>query len=214
MLWARATAAFDAATNVFTCCLCGCCSLPVLVTLHLLQNHDSKAGGEDAPAWWHKHAAAMGSGGGGGGAGAAYGGKLVGGSRQMPQLDKCAQCDVDRPAYRCKGCSSVAFCSRDCQKANWLAGHKRECSKLRKQLQQQVRLEAAEAAAAAGNSLALPAESKARDSKDRPVESNSTPPVPLKVSKGLLWLLVAAGPLSAMAVALKQSAHNPVCFPA
>ncbi|KAL4424898.1 hypothetical protein ABPG77_002121 [Micractinium sp. CCAP 211/92] len=155
--------------------------LPVLVTLHLLQNHDSKAGGEDAPAWWHKHAAAMGSGGGGGGAGAAYGGKLVGGSRQMPQLDKCAQCDVDRPAYRCKGCSSVAFCSRDCQKANWLAGHKQECSKLRKQLQQQVRLEAAEAAAAAGNSLALPAESKARDSKDRPVESNSTPPVPLKV---------------------------------
>lgn len=200
-LWSAAAAAASAATAPQLVPIrLQCCRLPVLATLHLLQK-GSEAEDEDVPAWWHKHADAMGSEGGGCSTGTAASGKLVGGSRHALQPDKCAQCSAEKPAFRCKGCSSVAFCSRDCQKANWLAGHKRECSKLRKQLQQQARLEAAVEAALADDRSAFPAESKAEGSRGKAVESNSTPPEPLKVSRRLCALLGPAPSLPAAAAA-------------
>lgn len=178
-------------------CLAACCRLPLLVTLHLLRKEDRREE-EDTLAWWHGHAGAMSDEGCGSSAGAAVGGKLVGGSRQVPQLDRCARCGACEPAFRCKGCRSAAFCSKDCQRAHWVAGHKRECSKLRKQQQQQARLDAAAAEEAADDSMVLPADPGADGDGLKPVESNSTPPVPLKVTSGL----VSARSLPAVPAAL------------
>jgi TPR repeat protein len=47
---------------------------------------------------------------------------------------RCAAADCGEPTAvggRCSGCRGVAYCSAKCQKADWTARHKRECSRLR-----------------------------------------------------------------------------------
>jgi hypothetical protein len=51
--------------------------------------------------------------------------------QRLPRLPltACAQCGVVAPDMkRCGACKQVAFCGADCQKLHWRAGHKRECS--------------------------------------------------------------------------------------
>ena len=44
---------------------------------------------------------------------------------------RCAGCGVVAPHLRsCGACRSVAYCSTDCQRKHWRAGHKRECAAL------------------------------------------------------------------------------------
>ena len=53
---------------------------------------------------------------------------------------RCANCGVsatqlakdDKKLLNCSQCRSVRYCSRECQRAHWRAGHKAEC-KARKQ---------------------------------------------------------------------------------
>lgn len=40
----------------------------------------------------------------------------------------CAQCqNTTGTLQRCAGCRTVQYCSRDCQRLHWRAGHKDEC---------------------------------------------------------------------------------------
>lgn len=39
----------------------------------------------------------------------------------------CAMCGKDDNVSKCKRCMTVAFCSKECQKLHWDAGHKAEC---------------------------------------------------------------------------------------
>lgn len=47
--------------------------------------------------------------------------------------DKCANCGREKTEVRlCKGCLIVAYCSIDCQRNDWIKGHKNKCKKLHK----------------------------------------------------------------------------------
>ncbi|KAI7838565.1 hypothetical protein COHA_007638 [Chlorella ohadii] len=47
---------------------------------------------------------------------------------------KCSQCGAVAPHLRhCARCKSVKYCSRECQKKDWSAGHKRSCAALAQQ---------------------------------------------------------------------------------
>lgn len=81
--------------------------------------------------------------------------------------------------------------SRECQQADWKAGHKHACKKLRKQRQAEARRAAAgDADGSSGEAAeggAVASEAKDGGSKERPEESNSTPPLPKQASVCLLW---------------------------
>ncbi|PRW56940.1 meiotic recombination DMC1-like protein [Chlorella sorokiniana] len=159
--------------------------LPLLVAgaavVALLRQEKEPRASRDEP-WWHAHAveaeqAAPGSGG--------SGQRLMGGSRPGV-LQSCGRCGKADPQSRCSGCSSVAYCSRECQQADWKAGHKHACKKLRKQRQAEARRAAAgeadadRAGAADGSAAAAPGAQEG-SSKERAEESNITPPLPKQV---------------------------------
>ena len=55
------------------------------------------------------------------------------GERRKAKRDrqlKCAQClkKLGTNALQCSKCKTVSYCGRDCQRAHWDAGHKKECS--------------------------------------------------------------------------------------
>lgn len=81
--------------------------------------------------------------------------------------------------------------SRECQQADWKAGHKHACKKLRKQRQAEARRAAAGDADGSSGEVAeggdVASEAKDGGSKERPEESNSTPPLPKQASVCLLW---------------------------
>ena len=48
------------------------------------------------------------------------------------QLFRCVQCtvqqkDCEQKLKKCGGCGEVFYCSKECQKIHWRAGHKTEC---------------------------------------------------------------------------------------
>ena len=45
----------------------------------------------------------------------------------MDEDKTCGACEEDGPWDICSGCSSVAYCSIECQKTDWKATHKTEC---------------------------------------------------------------------------------------
>ena len=54
-------------------------------------------------------------------------------STSKPEIIKvltalCSNCGSGNAGYRCGGCAGAAFCSKDCQKANWKE-HKEVCSR-------------------------------------------------------------------------------------
>ena len=51
--------------------------------------------------------------------------------RKMP----CAGCGATNSPKRCAGCKAVSYCNTVCQTAHWKAGHKKECGRLRDELQ-------------------------------------------------------------------------------
>lgn len=69
--------------------------------------------------------------------------------------------------------------SRQCQQKHWVAGHKHACKKLRKQLQQAVKL--GTAATGAHGSVQTTGAAGGKGSSQRPEESNSLLPVPSRV---------------------------------
>ncbi|CAE8583818.1 unnamed protein product [Polarella glacialis] len=48
----------------------------------------------------------------------------------MGKLAKCWQCDEVRPCLSCSGCRVAKYCSTDCQRANWVPEHRRDCPEL------------------------------------------------------------------------------------
>lgn len=42
----------------------------------------------------------------------------------------CGPCETKTFALLCGRCSSVKYCSKDCQRKHWKAGHKQECDDL------------------------------------------------------------------------------------
>lgn len=44
------------------------------------------------------------------------------------EITPCQSCykRLDVPLY-CAGCKVVAYCGKDCQKSDWLSGHKKQC---------------------------------------------------------------------------------------
>jgi TPR repeat protein len=40
---------------------------------------------------------------------------------------KCAKCLVEDGRFQCAACRSVSYCSKECQRSHWKAGHKQEC---------------------------------------------------------------------------------------
>lgn len=54
--------------------------------------------------------------------------------RQSVHVDErvCASCSAEASRYRCKSCKRVAYCSPDCQMADWThEGHASECGEAR-----------------------------------------------------------------------------------
>lgn len=46
------------------------------------------------------------------------------------ELHQCAQCSKTGQFMRCSRCQAVRYCSPECQKAHWKAGHKESCKKV------------------------------------------------------------------------------------
>ena len=45
-----------------------------------------------------------------------------------PRVETCKACDTsDARLSRCARCEAVFYCSVECQRAHWKAGHKHEC---------------------------------------------------------------------------------------
>ena len=49
----------------------------------------------------------------------------------------CSSCNTPQPSghtfQKCKGCRTVQYCNKECQRAHWnQGGHKQECKRLRK----------------------------------------------------------------------------------
>ncbi|KAJ7614916.1 hypothetical protein FB45DRAFT_936420 [Roridomyces roridus] len=40
---------------------------------------------------------------------------------------ECDQVTLNDAFRRCAGCSTIVYCSRECQRADWIAGHREEC---------------------------------------------------------------------------------------
>jgi hypothetical protein len=59
--------------------------------------------------------------------------------------DKCENCacfvteDVSRPLFRCAACKMPLYCSKECQKIDWVARHKKMCKECKKQREQKQR---------------------------------------------------------------------------
>lgn len=54
-------------------------------------------------------------------------------ARKAKKQMKCASCQKElgvNGGSWCSRCKSVSYCGRECQKAHWTAGHKKECKKL------------------------------------------------------------------------------------
>ena len=54
-----------------------------------------------------------------------------------PSPISCSSCNTPQPSghtfQKCKGCRTVQYCNKDCQRAHWSpGGHKQECKRLRK----------------------------------------------------------------------------------
>lgn len=50
---------------------------------------------------------------------------------RMPSRGVCSQCRKEGEVFTCSACGDVHYCSRGCQKAGWVSGHKFDCGQSR-----------------------------------------------------------------------------------
>jgi hypothetical protein len=66
-------------------------------------------------------------------------------AKQAPKTGRCRYCcsvDLKGELRKCSQCKSVQYCSRECQVADWKAGHKKDCKVSKKLREQKAELKA------------------------------------------------------------------------
>ena len=108
--------------------------------------------------------------------------------------------------FACSACRSKLYCSRDCQRLDWLNGHKQECPQLRAKLAEESAAATVAASALAGRSAAAAPAQPAGQAAAHPQPHHRMYNLNVNVSFGPRTLIVVLVVLYLIYRALYQSA--------